>query len=85
MTMRINVDINEIEVLHQIPISNIISILGAHRFASYSPEIFCHYMSTEVVDAEYRRRHPNPSELLDVMDDEAIIDYLLNKGYNIEM
>ena len=37
------------------------------------------------IDQEFLQRHPNPSEILDYLDDEAIIDYLLNKGYNIEM
>lgn len=39
----------------------------------------------ERIDQEFQSRHPNPSEMLDFIDDEAIIDYLINKGYNIEM
>jgi len=42
-------------------------------------------VSDEGIDREFLNRHPNPSEILDYLDDEAIIDYLLNKGYNIEM
>ena len=41
--------------------------------------------SDDLIDAEFHARHPNPSEMLDHLDDEAIIDYLINKGYNIEM
>lgn len=37
------------------------------------------------IDQEFLQRHPNPSEVLDYLDDEAIMDYLINKGYNIEM
>lgn len=37
------------------------------------------------IDSEFLARHPNPSEMLDYLDDESIIDYLINKGYNIEM
>lgn len=42
-------------------------------------------LSDEQIDREFLTRHPNPSEVLDHLDDEAIIDYLINKGYNIEM
>lgn len=83
--MRVNVEINEIDVIHQIPVGVIINMVGCHRIAADRPEQLCHYIPTPIVDAEYQRRHPNPSEMLDRMDDEAIIDYLLNKGYNIEM
>lgn len=42
-------------------------------------------VSDERIDEEFQSRHPNPSEMLDFIDDEAIIDYLINKGFNIEM
>jgi len=81
----INAQVNEMEVLGQIPFSTVVRFFGPVRIANFMPYEVCSHLPTQVIDTEYRRRHPNPSEMLDVMDDEIIIDYLLNKGYNIEM
>lgn len=91
----ITLTLDEFDVLSNVSCSQVVRHFGTELLDEFSfsdlieaaggiDEII-ETVSDEGIDEEFFQRHPNPSEILNYLDDEAIIDYLLNKGYNIEM
>lgn len=94
MTM-ISISVDSDEIFSEISQSDIFRYFGEELLDFYTIEQLVEAaggmselindLPDEVIDHEFASRHPNQSELLDRIDDELIIDYLINKGYDIEM
>lgn len=94
MTM-ISIEVDSTDLITDIPPQDIIRYYGVdicdwlHRneIIEYLGGLsdLAEGLDTEQIDSLFMDRHPNPSEVLDYIDDEAIMDYLVNKGYNVEM
>lgn len=91
----ISIEVDSIDLLNDIPPEDVARHYGTdicdwlHRndLIEYLGGLsdLAEELDTDQIDALFMDRHPNPSEVLDYIDDEAIMDYLVNKGYNVEM
>lgn len=93
--MSVTITVPDYQVLESLTSSTVVEFFGNDLLTYFSEsslieaagglEHLVSYLPDDKIDEEFLHRHPNPSEILDYLDDEAIMDYLINKGYNIEM